>query len=72
MATNKAPTTGTVGTIDKAQALKILRATLYIAVSSALGFLTAVLADNPMLFGVFTPIINVILVTLRQVFTEKN
>lgn len=54
--------------MDKTAALKVAKTALYVAISAALGFLIAFVTDNPELFGIYAPIINVVLVTLRQVF----
>lgn len=58
--------------ITKEQALKILKTAAYVAISAVLGFLISVVTDQPELFGVFAPIINVVLVTLKQTFTEPK
>lgn len=59
-----------VSAITKDQAVKILKVALYLAVSSVIGAVLARIADDPMVFGVATPIVNVVLVTLKQFFTE--
>lgn len=58
--------------ITKAQALKILKTAAYVAISAALGFLISVVTDQPELFGVFAPIINIVLVTIKQAVTDSN
>jgi len=58
--------------ITKAQALKILKTAAYVAISAVLGFLISVVTDSPELFGVFAPIINIVLVTLKQAVTDSN
>lgn len=58
--------------MDKAQALKVLKAAIYIGISAILAFLIAFLTDNPEMFGIYTPIINVVLVTLKQIFTTPE
>lgn len=58
--------------ITKAQALKIGKAALYVGISSILAFLIALVTDNPDMFGIYTPIINVVLVFLKQLFTDSN
>ncbi len=58
--------------ITKAQALKILKTAAYVAISAVLGFLISVVTDQPELFGVFAPIINIVLVTLKQAVTDSN
>jgi len=58
--------------MDKAQALKVLKAAAYVAVSAVLGFLIAFVTDNPEMFGIYAPIVNVVLVTLKQIFTTPE
>lgn len=58
--------------ITKDQSIKILKATAYVAVSAVLGFLISVVTDQPELFGVYAPIINIALVTIKQAFTDSN
>lgn len=58
--------------INKDQLVKILKAALYVGVSAILGYFIALTTDQPELFGVFTPLINVILVTLKQLFTSPS
>ncbi len=55
--------------MTKDQAKKILKATLYVAISAVLGYLLSLVQGNPEMFGIYAPIINVVLVTLKQVFT---
>ncbi len=61
-----------VSKLDKAQALKIGKTLLYLAVSAAIGGAIAIVQGQPELFGVYTPIVNVILVTVKQFFTETE
>lgn len=58
--------------ITKAQGLKILKTAAYVAISAVLGFLISIVTDQPELFGVYAPIINVILVTIKQALTDSN
>ena len=58
--------------ITKEQALKILKTAAYVAISAVLGFLISVVTDQPELFGVFAPIINIVLVTIKQAVTDSN
>ena len=58
--------------ITKVQALKILQTAAYVAISAVLGFLISVVTDQPELFGVFAPIINIVLVTIKQAVTDNN
>lgn len=58
--------------ITKTQALKIGKAALYVGLSAILAFLIAFVTDNPEMFGIYTPIINVVLVFLKQLFTDSD
>lgn len=56
--------------ITKDQAKKILKTALYVGVSAILSYLITLTADQPDLFGPLTALINVVLVTVKQLFTE--
>ena len=58
--------------ITKEQGLKVLKTAAYVAISAVLAFLIAFVTDNPEMFGIYAPIINVVLVTLTQLFTEPK
>lgn len=58
--------------MDKKQALKVLKAAAYVGISAVLAFLIALVTDNPEMFGIYTPIINVVLVTVKQIFTTPD
>jgi hypothetical protein len=58
--------------LNKEQLTKILKAALYLGISAALSGVISQIADNPDLFGPLTPVINVVLVTLKQVFTPNK
>ena len=58
--------------ITKEQGLKVLKTAAYVAISAVLAFLIAFVTDNPEMFGIYAPIINVVLVTLKQLFTEPK
>lgn len=51
---------------------KTLVAAVYIAVSAGLGAVVAAITDNPELFGVYTPFINVVLVFLAKTFADSK
>lgn len=52
------------------QAKKVLRAMIYVAISSAITTAITYATDNQELFGVFYPLVNFALVLLKQVFTK--
>lgn len=57
--------------ITKDQWGKIAKAALYVGLSAIISYFIALLADNPNLLGPLTPIVNVVLVTLKQVFSKS-
>lgn len=50
---------------------KVLKTALYIGLSAALAQLISVTTSTPDLFGVYTPVINWLLVTAKQFVTEE-
>lgn len=58
--------------INKKQSLKILKTAGYLAASTVVGYLLTLITNQPDLLGVFTPLVNVVLVALKQLFTEPN
>lgn len=60
-----------VSKLNKAQTLKIVKTLAYVGISAVLGAAIAGVQGQPELFGVYAPLVNVILVTLRQLFTEE-
>ena len=58
--------------ITKNQALKIVKTALYVGISALLGYLITYVQGNTAEFGIYGGIINIILVTLKQVFTEDQ
>lgn len=55
--------------ITKEQVKKIVKATLYVGASAAISYLITLTTDQPELLGVLTPVVNIVLVTLKQAFT---
>ena len=53
--------------ISKDQALSILKVTLYVAASAAIDYLISITTGSQ--FGIYTPIINIVLVTIKKLFT---
>lgn len=58
--------------IDKAQAVKIIKAAAYVTVSAVIAYFISLITEQPELFGVYTPIINIVLVTVKQLFTNPD
>lgn len=61
-----------VSKIDKTQAVKIGKAALYLGLSAAISYVISLIANDPSLFGPLTPIVNIVLVTLKQLFTKPE
>lgn len=60
----------TISALSKSQAVKVLKVALYVGVSAALDYVIS--ATQGTEFGVLTPLINIALVTLKQLFTEAE
>lgn len=58
--------------LNKPQLKKVGKAAAYIGISAAISAVIAAIASNPVLFGPLTPVVNVLLVTLKQVFTTTE
>lgn len=58
--------------LDKAQIKKVAKTALYLAISAGISAVIAAIATNPVLFGVLTPVINVLLVFVKQLFTAPQ
>lgn len=58
--------------ITREQLLKIVKAAGYVGLSALISGLIALIASNPVLFGVLTPVVNVLLVTLKQALTPAG
>lgn len=54
------------------QAVKIVKAAVYLGISAAISHLISRIANDPDLFGQLTPPVNLILVVLKQLFTEEK
>jgi len=54
----------------KSQLLSILKTTVYIAISAALDYLISLCTGSQ--FGVFTPLINIVLVTIKKFFAVES
>jgi hypothetical protein len=56
--------------INKYQALNILKVTLYVSVSAGIDYLISISTGSQ--FGIYTPIINILLVTIKKLFTTPE
>lgn len=59
-----------VSALDKKQAVKVAKAALYVGVSAVLDYLISQTTGTQ--FGVLTPFINIVLVTVKQLFTARG
>lgn len=59
-----------VSKITKQQAIKIVKTALYIGVSAVISYFITLTTEQPELFGPLTAIVNIVLVTIKQFFTE--
>lgn len=57
--------------ITQDQWIKVAKAAGYVGISAILSYLIAFLADKPEAFGALTPVVNVLLVTIKQIFTKE-
>lgn len=58
--------------LSKAQLWKVVKTLLWVAASGAVASVVAWITDRQDQIGVFWPIVNVVLVALKQVFTPKE
>nr|DAT06354.1 MAG TPA: hypothetical protein [Caudoviricetes sp.] len=58
--------------INKAQLYKIIKTALYVGASAVIAYLITLLDKNPDALGIYTAIVNVVLVTLKQAFTAPQ
>lgn len=58
--------------MDKTKVNKVLKTALYVGVSAALGSLIAFAQGSPELFGVWAPVVNLTLVTVREMLKTEE
>lgn len=59
-----------ISPVTVSQWKKVAKTLVYVALSSVVGGAIAIVQNQPEMFGLYAPIVNVVLVTLKQVFTE--
>lgn len=52
----------------KEQLIQILKVTIYVSISAGLDYLISISTGST--FGLLTPLINIVLVTIKKVFTK--
>lgn len=58
--------------ISKEQWGKIFKAAVYVGASAVISYLISLSADGQVPWGTLTPIVNTVLVALKQLFTEPQ
>lgn len=58
--------------LTKNQLLSVLKVAGYLALSAGISYLITWLGNNPESFGLWTPLVNVILVLLQKMFSEDK
>lgn len=58
--------------LTKNQLLSVLKVAGYLALSAGISYLITWLGNNPESFGLWTPLVNVVLVLLQKVFSEDK
>jgi hypothetical protein len=54
------------------QAKKMLKVAIYLALSGAISAVLVYVSDNKEMLGVYFPLVNFLLVTLKQLFTDEQ
>lgn len=58
--------------LTKNQLLSVLKVAGYLALSTGISYLITWLGNNPESFGLWTPLVNVVLVLLQKMFSEDK
>lgn len=61
-----------VSKLDTTQQVKVIKAAAYVGVSALIAYVISAITNNPHLFGALTPLVNVGLVALKQLFTPTS
>lgn len=61
-----------VSKITRGQWMEILKALLYVTVSSIISYAITLLTENPDFFGAYTVLVNGLLVAIKKLFTEDK
>lgn len=59
-----------ISPITKSQFIKIVKATIYVSLSATVDYLISITTGSE--FGIFTPFINIVLVTIKQAFATSK
>lgn len=58
--------------LTKNQLLSVLKVAGYLALSAGISYLITWVSNNPESFGLWTPLVNVVLVLLQKMFSEDK
>lgn len=58
--------------LTKEQIIHILKVAGWVALSTIVGGLISIITDQPEVFGIYTPIVNILLVTVQQFVTKQK
>lgn len=58
--------------LNTSQQIKVIKAGFYVGISALIAYIISAITNNPHLFGALTPLVNVVLVTLKQLFTPAR
>lgn len=58
--------------LTKEQALHIIKVTGWVAASTLIGGVIAIITEQPEVFGIYTPMVNILLVTVQQMLKKPE
>lgn len=58
--------------LTKEQIIHILKVAGWIAISTVIGGVIAIMTNQPEVFGIWTPVVNLLLVTIQQVIKKPE
>lgn len=56
--------------LTKENAVSIIKVAVFVGISAAVGALIATVQEQPELFGVYAPIVNIVLVTIQKAVSK--
>lgn len=58
--------------LTKEQLIHIVKVTGWVAASTVIGGLIAIITNQPEVFGIWTPVVNIFLVTVQQILKKPK
>lgn len=58
--------------LTKEQLIHILKVTGWVAASTLIGGVIAIITNQPEVFGIWTPVVNILLVTIQQIVKKPG